>query len=321
MLFRVQDTGMGISLENQKLVFQKYKQVGDFATDKPKGTGLGLPISKHIVEQHGGRIWVESTLGEGSTFCFTLPLATIVHPNHSSIAFDELQKHLNTLCRSLNHNPKVLIVDDEKEIRNQLKQRLKAEEFEIFEAVDGQEGFETARKIQPDIILLDVMMPNGNGFDCAASVQSNSLCRHIPILMLTVVNDAQRVYGLAIEKYINKPFDPTEVLTAMKEIIHRQPQQRQVVVLGSDAQQIFDLLQSHNFTWITVSTIGELHQAVEEQNASLAIVTDTNYQTLDKRLEISTTLGPTACFVVYFTPETEDDTVTQTTATESTQLG
>ena len=70
----VSDTGIGIAPDEYEKVFEKFKQVGDTLTDKPKGTGLGLPISKEIVEYHGGRIWVESELGKGSTFYFTLPV-------------------------------------------------------------------------------------------------------------------------------------------------------------------------------------------------------------------------------------------------------
>ena len=77
LTIRVQDTGDGISPENQKVVFEKYKQVGDVTTDKPQGTGLGLPISKEIVEYHGGKIWVESEL-EGLSLRIRLPLAGIM---------------------------------------------------------------------------------------------------------------------------------------------------------------------------------------------------------------------------------------------------
>jgi signal transduction histidine kinase len=72
----VRDQGIGIAVADQPLVFEKFKQVGDTLTDKPKGTGLGLPICKEIIERHGGRIWVTSELGRGSTFVFTLPIIT-----------------------------------------------------------------------------------------------------------------------------------------------------------------------------------------------------------------------------------------------------
>ena len=75
LVVSVTDSGIGIAPADQPKVFEKFKQVGDTLTDKPKGTGLGLPICKEIVEYHGGQIWVESTPGQGSTFSFTLPIA------------------------------------------------------------------------------------------------------------------------------------------------------------------------------------------------------------------------------------------------------
>ena len=95
LIIRVTDQGTGISEMDQKLVFEKYKQVGNVITDKPTGTGLGLPISKEIVEMHGGKIWVESTLGEGSTFAFTLPLATVIETSFSSIQIHEVLRQLS----------------------------------------------------------------------------------------------------------------------------------------------------------------------------------------------------------------------------------
>jgi signal transduction histidine kinase len=70
----VRDNGAGISAENQQIIFEKFRQVGDTLTDKPQGTGLGLPICREIIGHFGGRLWVESRLGEGATFSFTLPL-------------------------------------------------------------------------------------------------------------------------------------------------------------------------------------------------------------------------------------------------------
>ena len=97
LLIHVADTGTGISEADQALVFEKYKQVGDVITDKPKGTGLGLPISRQIVEQHGGKIWVESTAGEGTTFSFSLPLADPPQTLYQPITFSELLHQIDRM--------------------------------------------------------------------------------------------------------------------------------------------------------------------------------------------------------------------------------
>ena len=85
LLISITDTGIGIAPEEQNGVFEKFKQVGNILTDKPTGTGLGLPICKQIVEYHGGRIWVESELGKGSTFSFTIPFRKNTDNNQKTI--------------------------------------------------------------------------------------------------------------------------------------------------------------------------------------------------------------------------------------------
>jgi PAS domain S-box-containing protein len=91
LLVTVQDTGVGIASDKQKIIFERFKQVGDILTDKPKGTGLGLPICKQIIESHGGKIGVESVLGQGSTFYFTLPISQEIQRMYAEIkSFDSL---------------------------------------------------------------------------------------------------------------------------------------------------------------------------------------------------------------------------------------
>ena len=211
---KVQDQGTGISEADQKLVFDKYKQVGDVITDKPTGTGLGLPISKEIVEMHGGKIWVESTVGEGSTFAFSLPLATVVDTGVSSIDVQDYIAQLHQVSeQAADRAQTVLVVDDDAAIREMVTQLLEEAGYDTLEAADGVEGLEVARAEQPDVIILDVMMPRLNGFDCAAALKGDPHCRRIPIMMLTVIDQAQRAFGLGVEAYLTKPFDDQKVIS------------------------------------------------------------------------------------------------------------
>ena len=125
----VTDSGIGIAPADQPKVFEKFKQVGDTLTDKPKGTGLGLPICKEIVEYHGGRIWVESEPGQGSTFSFTLPVSTARAASSccraAAVDIESLVQQLRETVR--NHQPRdksVLVVDDDPNIRSLLHQEL-----------------------------------------------------------------------------------------------------------------------------------------------------------------------------------------------------
>ncbi|HUX44725.1 MAG TPA: GAF domain-containing protein, partial [Terracidiphilus sp.] len=130
LVVSVTDSGIGIAPADQPKVFEKFKQVGDTLTDKPKGTGLGLPICKEIVEHHGGRIWVESTPGAGSTFSFSLPVAgqsaqLELLPARRSVDIESIVKRLReTVANHDSENKSVLVVDDDPNIRSLLNQEL-----------------------------------------------------------------------------------------------------------------------------------------------------------------------------------------------------
>jgi signal transduction histidine kinase/ligand-binding sensor domain-containing protein len=183
-IISVTDTGMGISEEDLEKVFDKFKQVGDTLTDKPKGTGLGLPISREIIEYHGGKIWVESELGKGSTFSFSLPIAG---KENAPVNLDELvaqlkKQVLQTTSHKEAHQQNILVVDDEKHIRDLLKQELSESGYVVREASNGKEAIDAVRKELPDLVILDVMMPEMNGFDVAAVLKNDPFTMDVPIL-------------------------------------------------------------------------------------------------------------------------------------------
>jgi signal transduction histidine kinase len=126
----ITDTGVGIAPADQPKVFERFKQVGDTLTDKPKGTGLGLPICREIVEHHGGRIWVDSVPGQGSTFSFSLPTvagaadsADTTKPVELAALIRQLREHVAVSTpRTSQRSPRILVVDDEAHIRDLLTQ-------------------------------------------------------------------------------------------------------------------------------------------------------------------------------------------------------
>ncbi|HEY9901738.1 MAG TPA: response regulator [Candidatus Sericytochromatia bacterium] len=214
------DSGIGIAETDQSQVFEQFRQIGDTLTDRPKGTGLGLPICKQIVEHHGGIIWVESELGKGSNFSFTLPIGTGTTVELNKIDLDMAVRQLKEPVVAVStsqteQNNTILVVDDESPIRKLLREQLEAEGYIVREAKDGMDAITQVRKKSPDLIILDVIMPQISGFDVAAILKNNPETREIPIIILSIVGKEERGYRLGADKYLAKPID-TEVL--LKEI-------------------------------------------------------------------------------------------------------
>jgi len=264
MLVSVVDTGMGIAIVDQPKVFEKFKQVGDTLTDKPKGTGLGLPICKQIVEHHGGRIWVESEQEFGSTFSFTLPLIG----SHSQA--DKL--NINTLMKQLKEHvvttdpdfireyKTILVVDDDAHIRELLRQELEAEGYKVREAKDGIDALAQVKAARPDLIVLDVMMPQINGFDVAAILKNNPQTGGIPIIILSIIEDQKRGYRLGIDRYFTKPINKEELLRDVGVLLSQGASNKKVLVVDKNVSTLkilTDVLQTQGYNVVKASNSQE----------------------------------------------------------------
>ena len=245
VIVSISDTGIGIAEEDFAAVFEQFKQVGgDTLTDKPKGTGLGLPICKEIIEHHGGRIWLESEVGKGSTFSFALPVtkATSIKP----INLDDLVKQLKeqmtqSKISTSGKAASILIVDDDDSIRSLLQQELSEGGYLIEEATNGKEALERIRKHRPDLIILDVMMPEMNGFDVAAILKNDPQTMDIPIIVLSIVQDKIRGYRIGVDRYLTKPIDTAQLFTEVGALLQQGKSKKKVMVVDEDSTAIRSL--------------------------------------------------------------------------------
>ncbi len=259
------DTGIGIAPADQERIFDKFKQAGDTLTDRPQGTGLGLPISKQIVEHHGGTLWVESTLGQGSRFLFTLPKWAV--DSDSPMGGVDLQDLVRQLRDHVvattdptsaaaepgsdsQRSQTILVVDDELHLRQLLQENLEAEGYRVIEAEDGVAAIAQARRHHPDLILLDVMMPEMGGFDVAAVLKSNPETAEIPIVILSIVEDRERGYRLGIDRYFTKPIDMEALLESIHALIAQRTSCRRVLVIDEHlptVRLLMEALQSRGY--------------------------------------------------------------------------
>jgi len=248
VVISVVDSGVGISEADQPKVFEKFKQVGDTLTDKPKGTGLGLPICKQIVEHHGGQIWVESELGQGSTFSFNLPIAVLEAPEPELFINKELllrlKAQVNLTTPAASPQKTILVVDDDASVRELLRQELEPEGYIVQQAQDGLEAIAMVKQTPPDLIILDIIMPEVNGFHVAAMLKCDPHTLHIPIIILSVLEDQQRGYRLGVDRYLSKPIDGEQLLHDVGQLLSSEASRKSVLVIDEDAATVSSLAES-----------------------------------------------------------------------------
>jgi signal transduction histidine kinase len=172
VIFSVRDTGIGIAPKDLERIFEEFSQIDTPLHRKIKGTGLGLPLSRSLAELIGGTIVVESVPGQGSVFTLTVPIA-FEGASQGAVASDLSTK-------------RVLIIDDDETFRYVMKQIIRNEpRYEIFEASDGGEGLKQARDSRPDVIVLDLQMPNVDGFTVLQELNADQRTSIIPVIVST----------------------------------------------------------------------------------------------------------------------------------------
>jgi signal transduction histidine kinase/CheY-like chemotaxis protein/ligand-binding sensor domain-containing protein len=251
----ITDTGIGIAPGDHAKVFEQFKQVGDTLTDKPKGTGLGLPICKEIVEHHDGKIWLESELGQGSTFYFMLPVISADEKAVRHIQLDDLVRQLKKRMEQSHpsmpvENSTILVVDDDEGIRSLLKQELTEAGYNVEEAADGKEAISKIRVKRPDLVILDVMMPEMNGFDVAAILKNDPQTMEIPIIILSVVQDKSRGFRIGVDRYLTKPIDTALLFSEIGNLLEQGKSRKKIMVVDEDSvtiRSLTDVLEAKGY--------------------------------------------------------------------------
>jgi PAS domain S-box-containing protein len=181
----VADEGEGIAPENLNRLFRKFQQVDSSSSRRKGGTGLGLAITKALVEQHGGRIFVDSELNKGTRFSITLPLATA----EEAAAVAPVVANLDGSA-SL-HVRRVLVVDDDDDFRELMRQQLKHAGYVVFDARDAASALQIARNAHPDVITVDLLMPGIDGWNFIDTLRQEESLAAIPIVVVSGAADAK----------------------------------------------------------------------------------------------------------------------------------
>jgi len=217
LVFAVTDTGIGIAPDKVDLVFEEFAQAEDHTSRSYGGTGLGLPITRRFCRMMGGDVGVTSTVGEGSTF--TLRLPATVEVAKETPAVQAAAPGSPEERPSAEEHP-VLVIDDNADSRDVLRRTLEEDGHTVVTAPGGEEGLGLALELSPSLILLDVMMPGMDGWSVLRKLKANpELCR-IPVVMVTVVDDAVRMgFSLGAAEYLTKPVDREHLLEVARDLI------------------------------------------------------------------------------------------------------
>jgi CheY-like chemotaxis protein/anti-sigma regulatory factor (Ser/Thr protein kinase) len=239
----VRDTGIGIASDEQDQVFEEFRQAGQ-SMQRAEGTGLGLALVKRFVELHGGQITLESEVGVGSTFTFSLPHArpaSLADPLDAAVALtDRATAPLGPLPEPIlaaarqngASHPTVLIVEDDPASIDLLKLHLGTAGFEIAVAKDGATGLELARQLRPACIVLDILLPRIDGWDVLAKVKEDPLTRSIPIVVVSMLDERGKGFALGASEYLLKPIRADALRTTIQRLV--QSAQRSATLLAVD---------------------------------------------------------------------------------------
>jgi signal transduction histidine kinase/CheY-like chemotaxis protein len=211
LLVTVTDDGIGVPPEDRERIFASFQQGGRGAP-KEEGTGLGLTLSRRIVELLGGRIWLESEVGSGSTFGFTVPIrqvtATSVEPEPEAPGSDVEEATRGS----------VLIVDDDRASLDLLEIYLDGLAVDVVRAEDGIEAMAAVERIHPAAVVLDIRLPGLDGWEVLAQLRAAPETADLPVVVVSVVDERQRGLALGASEYLLKPVQRSDLVAALARV-------------------------------------------------------------------------------------------------------
>ncbi len=237
---RVTDNGAGIPALQLPYIFDRFYQVDTSATRLTEGTGIGLALTKELVELMKGNIEVESQVDKGTTFIIQLPITQNApigeteYISSDSLYNEQVKPNIShPIINNSNHST-VLLIEDNTDVIQYLIACLQ-DDYQILTALNGQEGIHTAITQTPDIIISDVMMPKADGFEVTQVLKQDERTSHIPIILLTAKADQEsKLEGLesGADAYLSKPFDKSELMIRLAKLIEIR-KKLQVYYVGS----------------------------------------------------------------------------------------
>ncbi len=246
---QVRDTGIGIPADKFDLIFQEFEQVDGSTTRSAGGTGLGLPISRHFVRLHGGRMWVDSKVGVGSTFFVRLP-----------IEGPQSVEHLDEEPGVAANHRLILAIDDDVDAIRLYKRHLEKHNYQVIGLSESEFAIKKALELRPQAILLDLLMPGKDGWAVVEDLKLNPKTQDIPIIICSIVSDEGCGFSLGAADYLVKPIAEDRLLETLSRLENgfgRKPSEMRRVLI------IDDTPEDRKFLRRVIESANECYQVTE----------------------------------------------------------
>ena len=236
--FSVKDSGVGIRADELPRLFQPFQQTSA-GSKKKEGTGLGLSITKKLVELHGGSIAAVSELGKGSTFIVRMPMMINSQGDRADVAAG-----IAGILTPSSVPQRVLIVEDKPHARQILQSYLSEAGYEIETAANGIEALEKAKQWKPDVITLDILLPIKDGWQVLRELKQHPLCKNIPVIIISMLDERNVGFGLGAVDYFVKPVQKDALLESLRKATSTLKfQQSAKILVIDDDRSVIDLVQ------------------------------------------------------------------------------
>ncbi|QLE59483.1 PAS domain S-box protein [Nostoc sp. TCL26-01] len=294
VLFRVKDQGRGIPDNKLQSIFERFGQVDASDSRQKGGTGLGLAICRSILHHHGGEIWAESTLGEGSTFFFTLPIVSgeddegtnqfkiqndargLANAALTKFKMKEGDRDKEIIYSSPPPHPLILQCDDDPSVRAVVKTMLERQGYRVMTVASGQEAIEQATLNQPDVILLNLVMPEMDGWETLAILKQQPQTQNIPVIILSGVSpETSHSIPDDVSAWIIKPPNVNLLCQALEKATAKPQQNIKVLIVEDDpdlAQVLIAMFNRHGTTTFSAQTGREAIQVSQNLIPDLLVL-------------------------------------------------
>ena len=226
VVFRVADTGIGMTAEQLGRLFQPFMQAEASTTKKYGGTGLGLAITKHFAEMMGGGVTVASEPGKGTTFTVRVP---VVVADEATDRNEAARVHTHEFAAAADAAT-VLVIDDDPTVRDMIGRMLAKEGYHVVTAANGADGLTLAAEARPDVITLDIMMPGMDGWSVLSKLKADPALTAIPVVVMTIVDDRNLGFALGASDYLTKPIDRERLAEVLRQVRSRGGEQSVLIV-------------------------------------------------------------------------------------------